>query len=207
MTGVQTCALPISVSRRTYTGYAGKTYYEELVILKANSTSFNVRMPSKYTVKDYLWDVFQAGIVNSAGMFVDSMSGNMWTIMSTVFPKGFDEDSLPTNAAMTHTAVLIENKSRKYTWVYEADDIFIGSILDNASDYRFVNYVNIPGVSVNESGQTDWQHNKVTGYDKADEIAYRNYKYEGYTDIIRTYAYKNTEANITTTVRSLMDGD
>ena len=190
-----------SVSTRTYTGYNGRQYYEELLILSGNSTTFNVVKPN-YGAKTYSTNVMAAFATTLLNNALDTVSGNTWSLAS-VLAQSPGYSSIPTNAAVTHTAALIENKYRRYTYIYEGSEHYFGSLLDYTSSYRFKDYINIPGYDILEGEYTPIQRHQTAYYYEGDRLAYQWYGNGGYTDTVTGYVYKNSNANLETTVDSL----
>lgn len=100
-------------STKTYTGYAGRQYYEELLTYNSTSESFSVKKPN-YGFGTYASNVLKAAAVTAGTAVMDYITGGAWTIAS-IFAQSPGYSSIPTTAASTHSAVLHENKYRKYT--------------------------------------------------------------------------------------------
>lgn len=186
-----------TISRRTYTGYNNATYYEELVFFKGTSNLVAVQNPQKYTIADYLTNSFCSAATTAAGAILDYYSNGAWTIASVLYPQGIPSDVISTTLAFSHQTALMENKSRKYTWVVRDGEYFIGSILDYTTDYHFQDFLVVPGERYEDEGLTPRQYAKVNGYDIADQIAYKNYLYSTYTETISQYTYTNKTQNVT----------
>lgn len=190
---------------RTYTGYNGKKYYEELLVFSGNSTSFNVATPPG-ALSRYANNVLVAVAEATLSAALDRITGDAWSIVS-LFVDLDDLDSyyaIQTQTAYEHTAILVENKSRKWTYVCEGNDKFIGSVLDFATSYKFKNYLSIPGADVRHIGDTPLQERQPEGWTRADELAYRNFNSGAYTNYIPRYSYKNDTYNLSASVASLL---
>lgn len=133
---------------------------------------------------------------------LDKATGNMWTL-ATIFAQSPGYSSIPTNASLKHSAVLLENKYRKYTYIYDGNDLYFGSLFDYAYSYKFKEYLNIPGYAVLEGEYTPIQSWRTAYFYDADEMAYRWYGSGGYTDTIISYTYENQDAKLTTVVDSM----
>ncbi len=185
---------------RTYTGYAGMKYYQELLDCKGNSLEFNVKMPNA-TWKEYCSQVLAASVVTLAGAALDAVTGKSWSMLS-VFAQS-TSSSISTTKALSHTAKLFENKYTKYTYVIVNEEQHIGSVIDYTYNYFFRNFINVDGEDFYSNGDTSKQTAKVKGYDQADEYAYKNYMYYSYNARISGYKYENTSKGVSTYVDSL----
>ncbi len=190
------------VSRRTYTGYMGKKYYEEVLEFNGNSLPFNVVQPNS-AFQNYIENVLSAAAETLIDTALNAATGDKWTLL-TVFAQS-DISQISTTEAVEHTSALIENKYRKYTYIYEYDgaDMMFGSMIDNTYEYRFKNYLNVPGEDIIEGDDTPNQSCKAEGYTNADQYAYQWYLTSGYQNTISRYSYKNEDENVHTYVESL----
>lgn len=188
-------------STSTYTGYNGRQYYEEILDLQGNSNTFSVKKPNS-GFGTYVANVIKAGAETLMNNALDVITGNTWSIAS-VFLQSPGYGSIPTSAATEHTAALLENKYRKYTYIYEGLDLFIGSVLDYTYNYRFKDYLNIPGYAILEGAYTPNQTRRSAYFYRADELAYQWFLNGGYVDMITGYTYTNESADLTTMVDSL----
>lgn len=189
-------------SSRTYTGYNGNKYYEEILDFKGNSTTFNVVQPPS-ALADYATNTLTALGKALLDYGLNKALGKTWTLVSIFSQNAIS--SIPTTKAVKHTAALIENKQRKYTYIYEypGADMQLGSIIDCAYDYRFQNYLNYDGDKIVTGAVTPQQEYTAEGYDSADKYAYLWYLNSGYQNLITGYLYINSTENINTTVDSL----
>lgn len=193
-------ARSITSSTKTYTGYAGMKYYQELLDFKANSLEFNVTMPSARW-KQYCNQVFEAAVTTTASAGLDAITGRTWTLLS-VFTQS-TSDSISTTKAIKHTAKLFENKYIKYTHVVLDGQYYAGSVIEYTYNYFFRNFINVDGSDFYSNGDTEKQTAKAKGYDKADEYAYQNYVSSPYINSITRYTYKNKTAGVNTYVNSM----
>lgn len=81
--------------------------------------------------------------------------------------------------------------------------MMFGSMIDNTYEYRFKNYLNVPGEDIIEGDDTPNQSCKAEGYTNADQYAYQWYLTSGYQNTISRYSYKNEDENVHTYVESL----
>lgn len=188
-------------SKSTYTGYNGRQYYEELLDFSANSESFSVKQPT-YGFGTYVNNVIKAAAQTTANNVLDLITGNAWSIASVLLQSA-GYDSIPTTAAVKHSAVLIENKYRKYTYIYDGNEMLFGSLLDYTYIYRFQDLINYPGLYVVTGERTPPQSRRTADFYKADEVAYFWYLNSGYKDIVHSYTYTNQTENLTTNVDSM----
>lgn len=190
----------ITSSTKTYTGYAGRQYYQELLDCRGNSLEFNVTMPSSRW-SQYCSQVFQSVVTTSASAGLDAVTGGTWTLLSVFLQS--TSDSISTTQAIQHTAKLFENKYTKYTYLVQDGEYYVGSVIDYTYNYFFRNFINVDGADFYSNGDTGKLTAKAAGYDSADEYAYRNYVNSSYNNTITRYNYKNTSQGINTYVSSL----
>lgn len=190
----------ITTKKTTYSGYAGREYYQELLDCKGNSLEFNVKMPSSKW-SQYCSQVFQSIVTTSASAGLDAVSYGTWTLLSVFLHS--TSDSISTTKAIKHTAKLFENKYIKYTYVIQNGEYYLGSVIEYSYNYFFENFINVDGEAFYSDGKTPQLYAKGAGYDKADEYAYRNYTNASYNNSITRYDYKNNSAGIHTYVNSL----
>lgn len=191
----------VTTQTRYYTGYNNQRYYEELLVCSGTSSTFDVRVP-RYGLDVYLENLASSIVKTSLGYIADKVTGNMWTLLS-VFNVSAGSPTIPTTQAYEHDARLIENKYIKYTSIIIDGNFYMGSILEWASNYRYQNYVNVPGIQSYDNGLTPWQSYQVKGYYSPDKLAFQNYAYSPYVDRILSYGYKNESAQVTTYVDSM----
>lgn len=84
--------------------------------------------------------------------------------------------------------------SVEITYIYEGLDLFIGSVLDYTYNYRFKDYLNIPGYAILEGAYTPNQTRRSAYFYRADELAYQWFLNGGYVDMITGYTYTNESA-------------
>lgn len=190
------------VSSRTYTGYKGRKYYEEVLEFNGNSLSFNVAQPDS-AIQNYLKNFFRALGETIVSTALNAATGNKWTLVEL-----FAQDAIsgiPTTQAVDHTSVLIENKYRKYTYIYEYDgaEMMFGSKIDSTYAYRFKNYLNVHGSDIIEGEDSPTQSYVAEGYTNADQYAYYWYLNSGYQNTISNYLYINEDDDVETYVASL----
>lgn len=190
----------ITTTTKTYTGYAGKQYYQELLDCKGNSKEFDVIMPSSQW-SQYCGQVFESAVITSASAGLDAISSGTWTLLSVFLHT--TSDSISTSQAYTHTAKLFENKYIKYTYLVQNGEYYIGSVIDYAYKYFFRNFINVDGEDFYSDGDTANFYAKAAGYDSADEYAYRYYLNSSYNNSISRYNYRNSTKGINTYVDSL----
>lgn len=183
----------------TYTGYGNRQYYQELLNFSGNSSEFNVQKPNS-SWSQYCNKFFSAAVNTSISLGLDYLLGGRWTLLS-LFAQS-TSDSIPTTTAFTHTAKLFENKYRKYTYVIQDNDKYLGSLTDYTYRFYFENFINVAGQSFFSNGRTANFSAKSVGYDNADEYAYYNYLNSVYNNRIEKYEYKNESLNISTYVDS-----
>lgn len=190
----------------TYRGYKNQTYYEEFTFYQLSSESFNFSVPSKYTIWDYVNQVITTTAKTSINSLI-SLQFEPWTIISLFIPDELPSSTIKTTRAGTQSAILHENKSRKYTWLVKDGEYYIGSILDNTSDYRFEFLVTIPGQYTYISGMSPSASARPDNYLEGDKLAYENYLYGGYSDYISFYLLEDKEAGISVLVDSLVNDE
>lgn len=190
----------VTSERKTYTGYKGQQYYQELLTCKANSKEFDVRMP-KEPWKQYCENVFVAGAKATVDGIISSAANKTWTLVS-IFGQGVS-NSISTNQASEHTAKLFENKYSKITYLMRDGQYISSSVIDYAYDYFYENFINVDGEDFYSNGRTAHFSDKATGYDNADEYAYRAEGYQNYNNQITQYRYRNSSENVDTFVDSL----
>lgn len=190
----------ITSSTKTYTGYKGRQYYQELLSCSGNSLEFNVRMP-KVQWQQYCEYVFVAGIKTMMDGVINTATNNTWTIAS-IFTN-FPSNSLSTTQAGKHTAKLIENKYTKITYLMRDGEYISSSVIDYAYDYFYENIINIDGVGSYYNGITPHSSEKAPGYDNADEYAYHAEVSGNYNNQITSYLYRNSTMKIDIFVDSL----
>lgn len=190
----------ITSERKTYTGYNGQQYYQELLTCSGNSKEFDVKMP-KEPLKQYWEDVFVAGVKAMVDGVFSSIDNKAWTLF-TVFGQGVST-SISTSQASTHTAKLFENKYSKITYLMRDGQYVSSSVIDYAYEYFYENLINVDGKDFYSNGRTAHFSDKATGYDNADEYAYRAEGYQNYNNQITQYRYRNSSQNVDTFVDSL----
>lgn len=186
-------------SNRTYTGYNNRQYYEEIIKISAISNDFNVRNLEPGWAS-YLNKVFSASVVSSMDGLMNSITNGWWTLVSVLGQSV--SNSIPTTNAAYHTAKLIENKYIKYTSLYQGTEMYLGSVTEYAYQFRYQNFLNYDGVGSTCSGYTNWYSAMATGYNNADEYAYRYYL-NTYHNPITQYLYKSNDGEICVYVDSL----
>lgn len=190
----------ITSSTKTYTGYNGRQYYQELLSCSGNSLEFNVNMPeTKWS--QYCKNVFVAGVKTMMDGIINTATNEYWTIAS-IFTD-FPSESLSTTQANEHTAKLYENKYTKITYFMRDGEYISSSVIDYAYDYSYENFINIPGIDFSSMGRTESFNEKATGYDNADEYAYNAEVSGNYNNQITCYRYRNSTEGIDTFVDSL----
>lgn len=190
----------ITSSTKTYIGYKGKQYYQELLSCSGNSLEFNVRMP-KTKWSQYCENVFVAGVQTMMDGVINTATYDYWTLIS-IFTN-FPSDSLSTTQAGEHTAKLFENKYTKITYFMRDGEYISSSVIDYAYDYSYENFINIPGIDFYSNGRTQHFSEKATGYDNADEYAYHAEVSGNYNNQITKYRYRNSTLELNTFVDSL----
>lgn len=197
---VQSNARSITKTTKTYTGYKGLKYYQELLDCKGNSLEFNVKKPAATWVQ-YCGQVMKAGAIAVANGIMNTVTGGTWTVLS-IFVQS-TSDAIQTTQAFTHTAKLFENKYTKYTYLVQAGEYYNGSVIDYTYKYFYENYINVDGENFYSDGKTASFSAKAPNYDKADEYAYLYWTNPIYDSRITKYEYTNTDKSITTYVQSM----
>lgn len=190
----------ISKTTKTYTGYAGRQYYQELLDCKGNSLEFNVKKPAT-AFEQYVEHFFRAGATAAIDGVMTKIVGPGWTLARVLLFA--PSDSIPTTYAYKHTAKLFENKYTKYTYLVQVGEYYFGSKIDYTYKYFFRNFINEDGKAFYSNGDTENCVAKAPGYDQADEYAYKRWASQPYESIIANYTYTNEDANVTTSVDSL----
>lgn len=197
---VQRNARTITKTTKTYTGYAGRQYYQELLDCKANSLEFNVKNPAS-PLDQYMEHLFKAGAEAGVDGIMSATTGPGWTLAKIFLFT--PNDSIPTTYAYKHTAKLFENKYTKYTYLVQTGEYYFGSKIDYTYKYFFRNFINQDGEDFSAVGDTGNCTAMAFGYDRADEYAYKYWANPIYENIIKRYKYTDKNTNVDTYVDSL----
>lgn len=189
----------IDAGNSTYTGYGNRQYYQELLRFSGTTESFPIIKPESTWVQ-YRNKVFKAIVNTTIDEALDFIMGSKWTLLSIVLQS--TSDSIPTTTSCGHSAILVENKYRKYTYVVQDNERYLGSVTDYTYDTFFKNLITVPGVDAYFVGDSPPFSAKSEGYDNADEYAYYNYLNSAYNNRIEKYVYENESLNIPTFVDS-----
>ena len=186
----------------TYRGYKNETYYEEFTFYALSSIEFNYKVPSQYTIWDYLNHVLTTTARTAMNGLI-SLQFKPWKVISLFVPNELPSSTIKTTPANTQTAKLHENKTRKYTWLVKNGEYFIGSVLDDTTDYRFQFFVTIPGQRTYDSGMSPSASIRPDNYLDGDKLAYENYLNGGYKNTIDTYVLEDKDAGLSVLVDAL----
>jgi|GEM_PF-4424065 len=105
------------VSTKTYSGYGGKTYYEELFNYQ-NGTGYQTVKESNNKLNDYIDKVITEKVTDIAGGVVKEVIGDTFTLIQLA--GGYiDTSPIAPNSNWMHQANLHENKYKKYCYVKE----------------------------------------------------------------------------------------
>lgn len=171
---------------KTYVGYGGKTYYEEVISYDNTSDSKTVCESTGWS--NYLHSTIQAFVSYGIGTFLDTQLSGAWSIAS-IFTKGIPSD-VPANSTFRHEARLHEHKVKKFTYVVENGQYYFGSHVEMSVSY-FENTVVIPGLCPTQTGEPANMDPAITpNFDNPDAKAYNTYLGDGWVEIISHHKYK-----------------
>jgi hypothetical protein len=171
--------------RKTYVGYAGKTYYEE--VLSYDNTSASVTVKEAYGFLDYLNKTIDAAAKYGFGTGMDWITKGMWSIGS-IFTGGLPS-GVPTNSKFRHESRLYEYKVKKFTYLVESGQYYFGSRVEMSISH-FDNLTVFPGLHPIEYGENTKLESIITpSYDIPDQRAYYSYMNGGWVEPIVQYKY------------------
>lgn len=174
----------ITNSRRTYTGYKGRTYQDDIYETKTSS-DWKLIYEGK-NISNY----FDSTISNIISLIIDGtidlQTKGIWSIGKVIFSE-FNADKISSNTSIKHEAKLQSTQVEKFTYILEPDGQYYLGCNTVRGDYYLRNYLDVPGEEgIETSSPTTYF--KSDSWDKADEKAWQ-WRYNPWLESAKSVKY------------------